>query len=124
MADDLEVGGRPAGDQMFLNDPFEDGRVTLAVPSAFRIHDGDGSSFANPKTVRLGAKNSALFGEAELLQAPLEKLPRRQAAFLVTAFRSRLVAAEKNVPPRDGHADRGGDFLLSGRHRLEVLAGS
>ena len=76
-----------------------------AVPGALGIDDGDRTAFADAKAVRLGAQDAALLGQPELLEAPLQKVPRREAAILVAAFRLRLIAAEKDVPPRDRHAD-------------------
>jgi hypothetical protein len=92
-------------DQMFLDDPLEDRRIALAVPSALRIDDGDRPAFADAKAVRLGAQDSALLGQPELFETRFQKVPRGKAAILVAAFRLRLIAAEKDMPARNRHAD-------------------
>ena len=108
-----QVGGDDAaGNQVFLDDALEHGRIACAVPGAFGIDDRNRAALADAQAVGLGAQDAALVRQAELLQPPLQKVPRRQAAFLLAALRGRLVAAEKDVPPRDGDADRGGDLSL------------
>src|SRR4051812_22964063 len=90
---------------MFLDDPLEDRRVALPVPGTLGIDDGDRPAFADAQAVRLRAKHAALLRQAECLQARLQIVPRREAAILVAAFRLRLIAAEKDVPPGGGNAD-------------------
>src|SRR5688572_29054160 len=101
---------------MFLDDGLEHRRVALPVPRALGIDDGDGAALADAEAVRLGAQDAAVLREAELLEAPLQELPGRQAPFLVAAFRGGLVAAEKNVSPGLGDADRGGNLFLGVGH--------
>ena len=96
---------RNFADKVFLDDAFEHRRVAGAVPSAFRVDDGDRTALADAQAVRLGPEDATAFRQAELLQPAFEKIPRRETAFFLTAFRFRLIAAEKNVPPRDRHAD-------------------
>lgn len=105
-------------DEVLLDDALENRRVALAVPDTFRIDDRDRTAFTNAQAVGLRAENAAPIRQAELLQAPLQELPRGQAPFLVAAFRRRLVAAEKDVPPRDGDANRACDLSLRFRQLL------
>src|SRR5262245_64672474 len=83
--------------EMVVDDAFENGRVARPVPRALGIHDGDRSALANAKAIGLRAKDAALFREAELLQPSLEKVPRGEAALLLTALGVGLIAAEKYV---------------------------
>ena len=69
-----------------------------AVPRALGIDDRNRAAFADAEAIGLGAQDAALLGQAELLQAALQELPRREAAILVAAFRLGLIAAEKDVP--------------------------
>ena len=110
-----------AGDQMFLNDPFQNGRIALTVPGTIWVHDGNRSTLADAKTVRLGSQNAALFGELQFLQAPLQEIPRGEATLLLTAFRFRLIAAEKDMTPRDTHTDAGRDFSLGIGHAGSIF---
>ena len=97
---------------MFVNDPFQDRRIALAVPRAFGINDGDGSAFADAQAVGLGSEDAALFRKLELLQTALQEVPRGETARLVTALRGCLVAAQKNVPSRDGNTNCRSDGTL------------
>jgi len=92
-------------DEMLLNDPLEDRRIACGVPRTFGIDDGDRAAFADAKTVRFRPEDAALLGETKLFQPALQKFPRGEATILLAAFRRRLIAAEKNVPPCDRHAD-------------------
>ena len=76
---------------------LEHRRVALRIPRALRVDDGDRSALADAQAVRFRAEDAALLREAQLLQPPLQELPGGQAALLVAALRSRLVAAEKDV---------------------------
>jgi len=101
-----------AGDQVFLNDSLQNGRVAFAVPSTFRVHNRNRTTFTDAQAVRFGAKDAALFREPQLLQTTLQEIPRGEAAILVTAFRFRLIAAEKDMASRDRHTDAGRDVSL------------
>jgi hypothetical protein len=102
-----QVGGDDAaGNQVVLDDALEDRRITFAVPGAFGIDHRNRTALANTQTVGLGAQDAAPVGQAELLQPPFQKVPCGQPAFLLAALRRRLVAAEKDVPPRDGDPNR------------------
>src|SRR5436190_12967397 len=101
-----------SGDQMFLDDPFEHRGIARGIPGALGIDHGDRAAFADTQAVRLGAQNAALLGKSQLLQAAFQKVPRREAAILLAALRIRLVAAEEDVAPRDGHANRFRDAAL------------
>ena len=89
-----------------------DRRIAFAVPGAFGIDDRNRAALADAQAVGLGAQDAALLRQPELLQPPLQKVPGRQPAFLVAALRRGLIAAEKDVPPRDRDADRIGDLSL------------
>ena len=58
------------------------------------------------------AQHTALLREPELLQPPLQELPRRQPPFLLTTLRGRLIGTQKDVSPRHGHPDGVGNALL------------
>src|SRR5215208_1446762 len=106
------LGHDAAFHQMLVNDPFQYGRIAFAVPGALWIHDGDWTTLANAQAVGFRAQDTALFGKFQLLEPPLQKIPCSEAAVLVAAFRVGLVAAQKNMPPRDWHADACRDFTL------------
>src|SRR5438128_1341258 len=109
---DEELVDDPAADQMFVNDALEHRRIAAPIPRAFGIDDRDRAAFADPEAVHFAAKDAALLRQAELLQASLQEFPRREPAILLAAFRIRLIAAQKDVAPRDGDADRFGHTLL------------
>ena len=100
------IGDDSTAHEVFLDDPFEDRRIAGTVPCAFRIDDRDRPAFADAQTVGFRSKDAALFRETQLLEPPLEKIPRRKSAFLVAAFRCCLIATQEDVPSRDVHADR------------------
>src|SRR5438128_1955489 len=106
------VGDDSAADEMFLNDALENRRIARPVPGTFGIDDGNRSALADPQAIRLGSEDAALLGEAELLQPPLEKIPRGKAAVLLATLRVRLIAAQKDVPPRDADPDALRDCAL------------
>jgi hypothetical protein len=108
-----QVGGDDAAfNQVVLDDALENRRVALAIPGAFRIDDRNRTALTDAQAVGLGPQYATLIRETEFLQPPLQELPRGQAPLLVAALRRRLVAAEKDVPPRDGDADRACDLSL------------
>src|SRR5207244_1112323 len=94
-------------------------RIAPAVPGAFRIHDGNRPSFANPQAVGFGSENPALVGQAELFEPPLQIVPRRDPALLVAALRRRLIGAEKNMAPglRDADLRRDLPFAVPLAHQ-------
>ena len=92
MLRDQVIGHNASLDEMFPDNSLEHRRITGSVPRAFRIDDRDRSAFADAKAVGFGAKDAALLRETELFQAPLQKIPRRQPALLLAAFRRGLVA--------------------------------
>jgi hypothetical protein len=102
----------PAADEMLLDDPLEQGRVTRGVPGAFRIDDGDGTALTDAQAVGFGAKDAALLRQPELFETALQKLPRREATIFVAALRLRLIAAQKDMPPRERNADTLGNRAL------------
>jgi hypothetical protein len=106
---------RNAADQVLLDDALEHRRIARPIPGTFRVHHGNRSSFADPKTVGFGSEYAALLRQAEFFQPPLQEFPRREAALLVTAFRVGLIAAQKNMAARRRHADRRGNSPQSGR---------
>jgi hypothetical protein len=105
-----------AGDQMFLDDSLQHRRIALSVPSTFRVDDCNRTTFADAQAVGFGAKDAALFGELQLFETPLQERPCGEATLLLAAFRFGLIAAEKNMAPRDGHTDAGRDFSLGIGH--------
>ena len=106
----------PSGDQVFLNDALQHGRVALAVPGTFRVNDCNRSTFADAEAVGFRAKDAALLRELQLFETPLQEIPCGKATLLVTAFRFGLIAAEEDMAPCDGHTDAGGDFSLGVGH--------
>src|SRR5690349_7262362 len=101
---DAVLGNLATADQVLLDDAFEHGLVALRIPRALRVDDCDRPALADAEAVRLGAQDTALFRELQLLEPPLQEVPRCQTAFLVAAHRRRLVAAEKDVAARHIHA--------------------
>src|SRR5215211_6674666 len=101
MLRDQMVADDPAGHEVLLDNTFQHRRIALRVPGAVRVDDGDRPAFANAQAVRFGPQDAALLRQAQFLETPFEECPRLEAAILVTAFRLVLVAAEKDVPPRD-----------------------
>ena len=118
---DQMLGDHAAGDQMLLNNPFEHGRIALAVPGAFRVHDRNRTTLADAEAVGFGAKDAALLGELQLFETPLQKRPCGEAALLLAALGFGLIAAEKNMAPRDGHTDAGRDFSLGIGHAGSIF---
>jgi len=110
-----------ARDEMFLNDSLEDWRVALPVPRPFRIHDRNRTAFADAETIRFRAQHAALLGQFQLLEPPFEEVPCGKAAILVAAFRIALIAAEKDVAPRDRDTDAGDDLSLGIRHTGSIF---
>src|ERR1051326_1333293 len=119
--DDVFVHDTSA-DEMFLDDPFENGRIASGVPRALGIDDRDRSAFADAQAVRLRPQDAALLRQSELFEPPFQKIPCRKSALLLAAFRVRLIAAEKDVAPRNRHADRVRDGALRfGVHQRAAL---
>jgi len=110
-----------AGDQMFLNDSLQHRRITLSVPRTFRVDDCNRTTFADAEAVGFGAKDAALLGELQLFETPLQKRPCGEAALLLAALGFGLIAAEKNMAPRDGHTDAGRDFSLGIGHAGSIF---
>ena len=119
MARDQQILDDPAANEVFVNNPFERGRIAGAVPRSFGIDHGNGTTFANAKAVRLRAQNAALLRQSQLLQPAFQKVPCGQAAFFLAAFRVGLIAAQEDVPARHRHADADGSCMLRIR-RLQV----
>ena len=102
---DEEVTYHLPADHVLVDDPFQRWRIAFAIPRTFRIDDSDRSAFADAEAIGLGPQHAALFGQTELLESSLEKIPGGEPALLVAALRIRLIAAEKDVPPCDRDAD-------------------
>ena len=120
MRGDEQVLDDAAADQMFLDDSFERGWIAFAIPRAFGVDDGDWAALTDFEAVGLRAQDAALIGQSQLGEATFQEVPRRHAAFHVTALGLGLLGAEKDVPPRDRNADsvrdveqRIGHLLLS-----------
>jgi hypothetical protein len=116
MRGDQEFTHDAARDQMFLNDSLQHRRIALAVPDTFRVYDRDRTTFADAEAIGFRAKDAALLGELQLFEPPLQKSPCGKASLLITAFRFGLIAAEKNMTPRDRHTDAGRDCSLGIGH--------
>src|SRR5215470_3279417 len=97
---------------MLLDDPLEDRWIARRIPRAFGVDDRDRTALADAQAVGLRPQDASLFRQAELLQPALQEIPRRQAAILLAALRVGLIAAEKNVAPRDRDADALRDVAL------------
>src|SRR5947207_12748658 len=108
-------------DEMFLNDALEHRGIAFAVPGTFGVHNGNRAAFADAEAVRFRAQDAALLRQLQLLQPPLEELPRGKAALLVAALRLCLIAAEKDVAPRDRNTDAGGDVALGIGHAGSIV---
>ena len=115
------IGDGLAADEMFLDDPLEDGRIALAIPRAFRVDDGNRSRLADAEAVRLRAQN-AVVRQPKLDQAPLQVIPRHDRSLAIAAFRLGLVAAEEDVAPRDPESQLLDDGLFTVRHR-SIISG-
>ena len=53
-------------DQVLLDNQFENLRHARVVPSAFRVNNGDRTTPADLKAIRLGPKNTSRLGQPEL----------------------------------------------------------
>src|SRR5882672_5733172 len=100
LRDQVLVDDAPA-DEMFLNDAVEHGWIALPVPRPFGIDDGDWAAFADSEAVHLGAQDTTLLRQPQLFQTTLQEVPRGEAAIFLAALWVGLVAAKKNMPPRD-----------------------
>jgi len=110
-----------AGDQMFLNDSLQHGRITLSIPSTFRVDDCNRTTFADAEAVGFRPKDAALLRELQFFETPLQERPCRETTFLLTAFRFGLIAAEKDMASRDGHTDARRDFSLGIDHAGSIV---
>lgn len=111
----------PSGDQVFLNDALQHRWVALAVPGTFRVYDCNRPTFADAQAVGFRAKDAALLRELQLFEPPFQESPCGKATLLVTAFRFGLIAAEKDMAPRDGHPDAGSDVSLGIGHSGSIF---
>src|SRR4029077_9669279 len=105
-----------AADQVLLNDPLEHRRIAGTVPCAFGVDQGNRPPFADAQAIRLGAQNATLIGQPELSQPAFQVVPGDKTAFLVAAFRRRLIGAQEYVASGDWDADAGGDSSLRITH--------
>jgi hypothetical protein len=101
-----ELVDRPAADEVFLNDSFEDCGVAAAVPDALGINHRNRPAVADPQAVDFRAEDPTLLGQRQLPEAALEKFPRRKPPILLAALGVGLIAAQKNVTPGNRHANR------------------
>jgi hypothetical protein len=101
----------PPAYQMLVDDPREHRRIAAAIPRPFRIHDGDGASFANAKAIGFRAQDPAGFRQSELLETLLQKLPRFNRSVSIAALGVGLIGAEKDMAARARHAYCCGKFL-------------
>jgi len=77
----------PPIDQVLLDNPLEDRRITCPVPGAFRVHNGDWTALAHSQAVGLRAEDAALLGQPQLAEASLEIVPGGLSALLLAALR-------------------------------------
>lgn len=82
-----------------MDDALEDFGTARVVPNALRIDDGDGPVRAYPQAIGLGTVNPPLTGKSQLVEAPLQVLPRLKSGMFVAALRLGLIAAKEDVPP-------------------------
>jgi acetyl esterase/lipase len=102
---DYVRSNRAAAHQVFLDNLLQDRRVARTVPGAFRVDDRNRPAFTDAEAVGFRPQDATLLRQPELLQPPFQELPRGKPAFLFTAFRGRLIAAEKDVATGYRHAD-------------------
>ena len=85
---------------MLLNDPFQHGRRDRVVPGSIGVHNCNRALLANAQAIRLGTVYGLLrLRQTQLLQAPLQIVPRSEAVFLWGACRLGLVSAQKYMTP-------------------------
>ena len=98
MGEKSEFRDRSAPDQVFLDDPLEDGGRAGPVPDALGIDHGDGPLGANLQAIGLGSGHPGVgAGETEFTKTAFEEFPRLQSTGVLTAFRLGLVGAEQDV---------------------------
>jgi len=86
------------GDEMFLDDAFQDCGRTRVIPDAFGIDHGDGAADADPETISLGAEDQWRGADkVEFFQSALQELPGRQTFCLGTAFGLGWGGAQEDV---------------------------
>jgi hypothetical protein len=127
IAGEGELGDGVAGEEVFLDDAFEDFGGAGVVPGAFGVDDGDGAVDADLEAIGLGAVDEGVgAGEFEFLEAALEVIPGGDAFLLVAALGLGLVSAEEDMafdffdaqisdgcPEIDGQFGRSHFLLLS-----------
>src|SRR5258706_151386 len=106
MPNDQMLADNLSADQMLLDDPLEDRRIARALPRAFGIHDRDRPPLADAKAVGFRPEDAALLRKSELLQAPLQEIPRGAPTLLLAAFRRRLTAPALHGPAPDPAGSR------------------
>jgi hypothetical protein len=89
-------------DQMFLDDPLNDGGRSCFVPDPFGIDHHDRALLADAQTIGLGAEDTtrAISGglvQSKFLQPPFEVVPGGEAVGFVAADRLGLVGADEDV---------------------------
>jgi hypothetical protein len=122
MGKDQKILDDLSTDQMVLNNPLKRRRIALAIPRAFGVDDSNRTTLADTEAIRLRAKNAALVGKAKLAEAPLQELPRSNAAIHVAALWFRLLGAQEDVATRDGDANSGCDLEKWISHEMRITA--
>lgn len=87
-------------DQVFLDDPFEDFRGAMVVPSSLRIDNGNGALCADTQTIDFASINKRMRpDQLQFLQTAFQILPGFQTFHSRTAFGFRLIGAKEDVAP-------------------------
>lgn len=107
--------------QMLLNDSLNYCWSGAVVPNTIRVDHHNWPLLADAQAVRFGAKHAgrAIVRrriEFQLLQSPLQIVPRLKAKRFVTALRHRLIRAEKYVALNLRQSER----LSTGKQSLLV----
>ncbi len=108
-----------SGDEVFLDDAFQNFRRTRVVPHAFGINDSDGAAHTDAEAVGLGAEDQRLrTGQAKFLQPPLQEFPGRNPGFPGAAFGFGRFGAQKDVTLEVFQAQFGGGGLEVVGHKV------
>ena len=66
---------RPAVDQVFLNNAFQNIRCAVPIPDAFGVNQSNRALHANLQAVRFTAVYAALVGEFQLSESFFQVIP-------------------------------------------------
>lgn len=106
-----------AADEMLLNDAFKNVGRDGVIPGPIGIHNGNGSMFTDPQAVGLGAVHAAVniagifrIVEIQLVQPPLQVIPRFETDFSGRTLRFRGIGAQKDMPLDFSNSQSSGYF--------------